>query len=126
MLGRFEQDQRLRGFVIDPRTHLHADVDRFSSHYSPHHAHALGKIDKDDVVRLGGRSRVDDGDGVDSPLATRDDPVPLTVARPRLGEPRREETVPAAAGPLQTQLTLSKRRPPLLLRAHHAKLWTVR
>lgn len=126
MLGRFEQDQRLRAFMIDPRTHLHANLDCFSPHYSSHHAHALNKIDKHDVVRLGGRSRVDDGDGIDSAIATHDDPVPIKVAGTRLRNPRREETAPAAAGSLHTQLTLAKRRAPLLLRTHDAKLWAAK
>lgn len=126
MLDRFEQDQRLRAFTIDPRAHLHADLDHLSSHYSPHHAHAFGKIDKHDVVRLSGRSWVNDGDGVNSPLATRDDPVPFTVAGTRLCDPGREKTLPAPASSLQTQLTLAKRRAPLLLRTHDAKLWAAK
>lgn len=126
MLGRFEQDQRLPAFEIDPHTNRHADLNRLSFHYSPHHAHALGEVDKHDIVRLGRRSGVNDGDGVNCPLATRDDPVPLTVAGTRLSDPRREETVPAAARPLQTQLTLAERCAPLLLWTHDATLWAAK
>jgi hypothetical protein len=126
MLSRFEQNQRFRALTIDPRMHVHANLDRFYSHYSPHHAHALHKIDKDDVVRLGRRPRVDDCDGVNGAVATGDNPVPFTVARARLSDPRREETAPAAAGSLQTQLTLSKGCAPLLLWTHDANLWAAK
>lgn len=125
MLG-FEQKQRLGALAIDPRSHLHANLDRFRSYDPPHHAHALREVDKHYIVRLGWRSGMDNGDGVDGSLAARDDPIPLAVASPGLGHPRREETAPAAPRSLQAQLTVAKRRAPLLLRSHEANLWAAK
>lgn len=126
MLGGFEQKQRLGALTIDPRAHLHANLDRLRSYHSPHHANALREVDKYDIVRLGRRSRMHDGYRVDGPIAARDDPIPLAVAGPGFSYPRREETAPAAPRSLQAQLTFAKRRAPLLLRSHEANLWAAK
>lgn len=122
MLGRLEQKQGLWPFPVDPRMHPRADADSLRPNDTPHEAHALGKVDEHDIVRIGWRTRVHDRHGVNGSKPACDHPFPLAVARSRLGDAGRKEASPAAAGALQPQLTLRQRFSPLVLRTHQAKL----
>lgn len=122
MLGRLEQEQRFRTLAIDACAHRHADGNGIPSNDTPHHANALGKVHKDDIIRIGGGPRVHHGHRVHRALPARLNPIPLRIARARLREPRREEAAPTAPRSLQTQRALCQRCTPLLLRAHPGKL----
>lgn len=122
MLDPLEQKQGFGPFPIDKRVDLHADADSLRPNDTPHQANPLGEVDKHDVIRIGWRTRVDDGHRVNGSKPARDDPVPLAVAGSRLGDPGREKTAAAATGALQTQFALRQCFSPLVLGAHQAKL----
>ena len=125
MLGRLEQQDGFGAITLDFGANPHSDLHVLRSHPDnrTHQTDALGEIDEDDCMRIVGRSRVDDSDGVNLALSARSRPFPVSVSCPWFGYAWRKEIAAAGKCALQEKLTSPERFPPLLFRPHRQDVW---